>query len=163
MASFVCEQCGAPFVRDRSGARPIRFCTGPCYQAYRAATGYNKSSTFKPGLQPWNKGIKGLHLSPETEFKKGLPSIRLVPVGTIRVRSDRNGTPRSHIKVAEPRHWRLLAVVVYEQSHGPVPSGWVVHHKDRDSLNDVPDNLEAMTRSQHIEVHRADLKPGGAK
>ncbi len=26
---------------------------------------------FEKGHIPWNKGIKGLHLSPSTEFKKG--------------------------------------------------------------------------------------------
>ena len=26
---------------------------------------------FKKGQTPWNKGLKGIHLSPETEFKKG--------------------------------------------------------------------------------------------
>ena len=26
---------------------------------------------IKKGNVPWNKGIKGIHLSPETEFKKG--------------------------------------------------------------------------------------------
>jgi len=30
----------------------------------------NKTS-FKKGQIPWNKNIKGIHYSPETEFKKG--------------------------------------------------------------------------------------------
>lgn len=35
--------------------------------------GYCKDKTrrgFQEGYTPWNKGIKGLHLSPNTEFKK---------------------------------------------------------------------------------------------
>jgi hypothetical protein len=31
----------------------------------------NLTYRFPIGHKPWNKGIKGLHLSPETEFKKG--------------------------------------------------------------------------------------------
>lgn len=158
MAKFVCEQCGAPFVRDRSGARPIRFCCGQCYQDFRAATGYNKASTFTRGTEPWNKGVKGLHLSPATEFKKGRVSLRHLPVGSIRVREDKNGKQRSHIKVAEPNKWELLAVVVYERAHGPVPAGMVVHHRDRDSLNDDINNLQAMTRAAHLSEHRAEIR-----
>lgn len=31
----------------------------------------NKKGQFKKGQRPWNKDIKGIHLSPRTEFKKG--------------------------------------------------------------------------------------------
>lgn len=27
---------------------------------------------FKKGIKVWNKGLKGIHLNPETEFKKGI-------------------------------------------------------------------------------------------
>lgn len=33
---------------------------------------------FKKGYNPWNKGLKGIHLSPESEFKKG-HDLRLNP------------------------------------------------------------------------------------
>lgn len=29
------------------------------------------STHFKKGNRPWNKGLKGIHLSPKSEFKKG--------------------------------------------------------------------------------------------
>ena len=31
----------------------------------------NEKGQFVKGIQPWNKGIKGIHLSLDTEFKKG--------------------------------------------------------------------------------------------
>ena len=31
----------------------------------------NKNMKFTKGQIPWNKGVKGIHLSPQTEFKKG--------------------------------------------------------------------------------------------
>lgn len=43
--------------------------------------------------------------------------------------------------------------VVYEQHHGPIPAGWVVHHKDEDKGNNDPANLEAMPRGQHQRLH----------
>lgn len=31
--------------------------------------GYHNGREFEKGQTPWNKGVKGIHLSPETEFK----------------------------------------------------------------------------------------------
>ena len=34
-----------------------------------------------------------------------------------------------------------------------LPHGWVVHHKDHNKLNNSPDNLEMMTRAEHMRYH----------
>lgn len=39
---------------------------------------------FKAGNEPWNKGMKGIHLSPATQWKKGCESNRKLPVGSVR-------------------------------------------------------------------------------
>ena len=156
MAHFKCEQCGTPFVRDKQGSKPIRFCTVSCYHVFRKATGYNMSGAFKRGLEPWNKNLKGIHLSPHSEFKKGRESNRLMPVGSTTIRADKAGKPRRFIKVAMPNKWELNSVYVYEQAHGKVTKGNVIHHKDRDSLDDAIGNLQEMTRAEHIEEHRAE-------
>jgi hypothetical protein len=75
-----------------------------------------------------------------------------LPVGTVRERRDPAGTLRAYVKVSHHR-WRPRAVVVYELHHGPIPPGCVVHHRDRDSLNDDPDNLVALTRAAHAAEH----------
>ena len=43
--------------------------------------------------------------------------------------------------------------VIYERHFGPIPSGWVVHHKDEDKGNNDPANLEAMPRGEHQRLH----------
>ena len=43
--------------------------------------------------------------------------------------------------------------VIYERHFGPIPPGWVVHHKDEDKSNNDPANLEAMPRSEHHRLH----------
>lgn len=62
------------------------------------------------------------------------------------------------MKVAEPNKWKKRAIAVLESANGPLPRGMVVHHIDRDALNDAPSNLVALTRSQHVEEHRAELE-----
>lgn len=154
---WTCEECGARFDRDKSGARPIRFCGQRCYHAWNRKSG-SGGGRFPPGANPWNKGKKGIHLSPDTEFKKGRRSENWLPVGSVTTRVDKQGNTRAWVKVAEPNRWRERAIVNWESFYGrPVPKGKVIHHKDRDTLNDAPANLQALTRAQHIKAHRKDL------
>lgn len=37
-----------------------------------------------------------------------------------------------------------------------VPKGYVIHHKDHDKLNNSIDNLECLTRSQHMTYHATE-------
>lgn len=110
---------------------------------------------FSKGHQPYNKNIKGIHLSPATEFKKGHLPASHKPVGTITLRRNK---PRGYvlrmIKVSglkEGSHkWIPLATWIWEQSYGPVPRGFFVVHADGDTLNDVIDNYEIATRAEHL-------------
>lgn len=157
MTEWICEQCGSSFKRDRSGARPIRFCTIRCYHAWRKANDI-RTGQFVKGAEPWNKDIKGLHLSPDTEFKKGQKGSNWLPVGSVTERADKKGNIRAYVKVAEPNKWRERAIVNWELFHGkPLPKGKVVHHRDRNTLNDSSANLQALTRAEHIAVHRQEL------
>lgn len=47
--------------------------------------------------------------------------------------------------------------LVWEAAHGrPVPPGHVVHHRDRNKLNNDPANLEDRPRSDHSREHALD-------
>lgn len=108
---------------------------------------------FKKGHQTWNKNLKGIHLSPATEFKKGQQGTNWVPVGATTVRMY-HGAMRTYQKVAEPNTWRLRSQVVWEAANGPLPKGHIIHHKDRNVLNDDLANLELLSRSEHFLEHR---------
>ena len=43
---------------------------------------------------------------------------------------------------------------VWKDKHGEVPNGFHVHHKDHDRHNNGLDNLELMTKSEHISHHQ---------
>lgn len=120
--------------------------------------GLKPAHSFPAGHKPWNKDLKGIHLSPGSEFIRGQDAHNKCPVGTVTIRRRaRNDELRAYVKVAEPSTWKLRAVLVWEKANGPLPVGKLVHHKDRDSLNDALNNLEALTRREHIAEHRGDL------
>lgn len=89
-------------------------------------------------------------------MKKGQRPKNWLPVGSVSERKHR-GVIRAWIKVSEPSHWRLRAVVAWEDSHGTLPAGSVVHHKNRNPLDDRPENLEALTRAEHLAEHRSEF------
>lgn len=122
---------------------------------------YSLSTQFQRGARvaPATEFKPGERVSIATEFKAGQAAHNHLPVGTVRVRRETHtGLDRAWVKTAEPNEWRKRAVVVWESLHGKVPRGSVVHHRDRDSLNDEPNNLQALTRKEHADEHRAELE-----
>lgn len=151
-----CENCAVLF--SRKSRRPYKhiFCTQACFHAWmKKHKAY--SGTFPKGHTPWIKSQKGIRLSIATEFKKGQTSRNWLPVGTVRIRKCKNNTQRAFVKIAEPNIWKLRAVLTWESEHGPLPRGLLIHHKDRNALNDNPSNLEATTRAEHIKEHQQDF------
>jgi hypothetical protein len=47
--------------------------------------------------------------------------------------------------------------------HGKIPKGYIVHHKDENKLNWSIDNLELITRSEHLKKHKNIVKRPGIK
>jgi hypothetical protein len=89
-------------------------------------------------------------------FTDGIPSNRRYPIGTIRIRTrhSRGSEKRAFIKIADPNDWILLAQYVWIKTNGPIPVGFGIHHKDENKLNDVIENLELVSKSKHLEIHR---------
>ena len=124
-----------------------------------AGHSYYPETQIKPGnrLNPDTEIHKGNHLSLATEFKPGTPAYNKCPVGTIRIRVETHTKlPRAWVKTGEPNIWKKRAIVVWESINGPLPIGMVVHHRDRNSMNDDFKNLIYMTRRDHMTEHRKD-------
>jgi hypothetical protein len=145
----VCELCGVRFDRRLSGNRPIRFCGQSCYHAWRSENGVT-TGQFVAGQRPWNHGVKGIHLSPATEFKAGGTTDRLVPIGTIRVRKAKIGR-RRYIKTANG--WTEYAKWLWIDRYGRLLAGDVVHHMNGERLDDRFENLIALPRTDHPKIH----------
>lgn len=177
MPTKPCEVCGNPFSFKPYRAATARFCSGSCRATWCAKNlpgwgglgkmklsaignkhraGLRPTNAFKPGHATWNKDVKGIHLSPASEYKPGVPHPeRRAPIGEVRTRKVR-GHRRAFVKIAHPNKWKLRAVKTWEDANGPVPKGKIVHHVDRDPLHDDIGNLECLTRAEHINEHRND-------
>lgn len=46
-----------------------------------------------------------------------------------------------------------IYIYLWEKYHGPIPKGYVIHHKDGNHHNNCLYNLELLTRAEHIRKH----------
>ena len=46
---------------------------------------------------------------------------------------------------------------VYEYVNGKIPEGLQIHHKDHDKGNNEPENLELLTKRQHVKRHSDEM------
>lgn len=111
-----------------------------------------RTGRFDKGHVPMNKGIKGMHLSPATEFKKGHTPANTRPLGSERI-DNKDGYIHVKIEEANPytkaqTRFKQKHVVLWERKHGPVPKGFAVIFKDSDRMNCVDENLELVSRAE---------------
>ena len=107
-----------------------------------------RSGHFKPGMTPWNLGVKGYRCSPRTEFKKGARPHTWKSIGTERLSKEGYRQRKVTDTGYPPRDWRSLHVMLWEETHGPVPSGHAVIFKDGDKTHIELANLELVSRRE---------------
>ena len=110
-------------------------------------------TSFKKGMTPWNKGKKGTHFSPATEFKKGQKSVNHLPVGSIVQREHRKDGIRNWIKIDEPSKWEEYAKHLWKQHYGFLIVGDITHHLNGIRLDDRIENIIAFPRPDHPIFH----------
>jgi hypothetical protein len=119
------------------------------------------SSQFKPGVTPWNKGVRGSTGTQEgcraTQFKPGRAAheaSNYIPIGSLRVTKD--GYLERKVSdnpgIAPARRWVAEHRLVWEAANGPIPAGRAVVFRpsmkttDADSIK--VEMLEMLTRAQ---------------
>lgn len=62
--------------------------------------------------------------------------------------------------ICEPNQYFGQSVhrLIYEEAYGPIPKGYHIHHKDGNKLNNDLSNLEILTASEHIRLHKKGVK-----
>ena len=92
--------------------------------------------------------MKGIHLSPRTEFK---PGNNMKEIGSFSLKK-RKGNPRRYIKIMiddQPK-WVLYSRYLWEKQNGKIPFGYTLIYKDGDILNDDINNLELVSISEML-------------
>lgn len=133
--------CTPKAVKSRTGKLKITLPE----EVRKQRTGYKKGNT------PVNKGAKGIHLSPCTEFKKGHKPANTKYNGCITIRRNKKqGINYTYIRIAESK-WRQLHQVIWEKANGKIPKGMILVFKDGDTSNCSLQNLLLVTRKEHLE------------
>lgn len=108
---------------------------------------------FPTGHVPPNKGVLGVHVSPETEFRKGHRPVNQLPVGSEQTKSD----GYVWVKTGEPNRWKQKHRILWEEVHGKVPRGCCLLFSDGDRRNTSIGNLILISRSQLSVLNKLDL------
>lgn len=112
---------------------------------------------FRPGQTPPNKGLRRKGYAPgrmrETQFKPGGPrtgkaALVYQPVGAERISAD--GYLERKVNDDRPfnRRWRAVHILLWEDTHGPVPAGHSIAFKNGDKTDIQLDNLELVSRAE---------------
>lgn len=108
-------------------------------------------TSFKPGHQAWNKGLRyqpgGSAIA--SQFKPGHRPCQWVPIGT--ETRDRDGYLKRKVRDdAAPgmsrRNWKYVHVLTWEEANGPVPPGHAVTFVNGDRTDIRLDNLQLTAR-----------------
>lgn len=104
----------------------------------------NVATQFKKGQPAWNKGKKGLQIGGvKTQFKLGRLPHNTKPIG---FRSYRDG----YLVEKTASGFEFVHKLLWIEHNGPIPPGMFVVFKDRNRANICIENLEVITRVEHI-------------
>ena len=124
--------------------------TGTC-KRYGYLTGLE--TKFRPGHKTWNAGVKGSTKANSGSFRPGMMPHNWKPVGTRIVDTD----GYAKVKVAEPKEWAFVHVLLWKERHGELPPGQVVIFADGDKTNFSEDNLVAVSRAELAALNKQRL------
>lgn len=155
---FIRQNIKGTYVADLTKQFNHKFGTDLSYGQVKAFVSNNKltngmDSRFKPGTVPPNKGKKGGCGGVETQFKKGQMPYNHAPVGTEVIRGD------GYLwrKIKEPKTWKQVHRMIWEEAHGKIPQGHKLLFVDGDRMNITLDNLVLLTNAEALIMNKNSL------
>lgn len=155
MVTFICPECN----HERTGQR--RRCY-PCTVSHTPDSRERIRQTLtgvKHSAERRKANSEGQKKRPDDKrfqlaaHMRTQPHPFAKPVGTLYT----NPEGRVFVKVAEHGTWRQAwkrrAHIVWEKANGPVPKGYLIHHINEDEGDDCLENLQLVTRAEHMRLH----------
>ena len=122
-------------------------------QYYKENYKGHERTQFQKGMKAWNKGMKGLQIGgKETQFKKGQTPHNTKPIG---YRSMRDG----YLVERTANGFEFVHVLLWKQHNGEIPAGKFVVFKDKNRNNITIENLEIVTRIEHMKRNHIQNLP----
>lgn len=114
---------------------------------HKLTSGLN--TRFSKGINPWNKGTKGVMKPNKTSFKPGHDNkFKEKPVGTERI--DKGFVM---IKVDGYSRYQIKAKMIWEEHNGKVPDGKIIKYLDGNPLNVSIENLALISRGENLIIN----------
>lgn len=127
------------------------------------------ATRFKPGQTPANKGVRrppgwAPGRMADSQFKKGRAAQdahNYLPIGSERLSKDgyleRKVTDDPALVPA--RRWVAVHRLLWIDANGPIPTGHLVEFRDGDKTHIALDNLELVSRTEHMRRHTVHTLP----
>lgn len=130
------------------------YLASPAACRLRRGDNVGAATRFRLGQEPANKGKRRPGWGPgrmkETQFQKGVRQGLAVwlykPIGTERTSKDGYLERKINDDLPLQRRWRAVHLIVWEASHGPLPTGHAVAFLNQDKTDIRLENLELITR-----------------
>ena len=120
---------------------------GVCSKARKLGLRRCNPGMFKKGHKPWNTGLRGIRVGGNTKFKKGHIPYHKKSDNTIVTRKEKN-IEVNYIKLKGV--WVKYSRYIWNRHYGNIKKGYVVRHKDGNSLNDDINNLEVISMAENM-------------
>ena len=148
-------------VHDRAARLGIRRDIEWIRENSRKKSSRPNAGQFRPGLQPWNKGKKGVNGRSHTSFSPGHLPHNHKPIGHERI--NREGylerKVADHAGPNNKKNFQRVHVLLWERHRGPVPEDHIVVFKNRDKTDIRIENLELITRSENLRRNSVQRYP----
>lgn len=123
---------------------------------FRILNGF--SGFFTKGMEPWNKGTKGLSKANRTSFKKGDKPANFRPIGSERIDRDGYTLIKINNEGSMWERWTLKHKYLWEKYNGrKVPPGYAVIFADQNKRNFEKENLILVSKAELLKLNRKKL------
>ncbi|HUX54281.1 MAG TPA: HNH endonuclease signature motif containing protein [Williamwhitmania sp.] len=107
---------------------------------------------FKKGHTPWTKGMKGVHFSRSTEYKKGHVPASLKYDGCVVIRKGPHGTYK-WIRISNNK-WMLYHQYIWLKNNRTIPASSVIYFINGVSTDCRIENLGCITKKENMNRNR---------